>query len=538
MTTENRQHDQVVAVYERANRIFSGLSVTCELEPAGDIFDFTEMTLKEAPPAWSLGSRIVFALESVERSLSSPKARAALAGLNFHELGHVLYTPKPDSWMRTKLSEWQGRELAFNALEDQRIETLLAASYPALAGHFVQAFQSFVVENTETVYTSHLLAHGRHFLPGPLREVLRAEFVGAWDERAEAEAIIDQYRTLVLGPEESDDAQVAVALVARFARLVQDLGEKVPSRPHGIGYGGSVTTLMQIDAQRARELLESGAPVALGAVGQSTRRSPNRRHEHRSASVLRRRTPCGPTLIENRTLRTAAVPRAYVDAARRFRVELDRLRGDADAGWIRRQSSGRLNVQRAMLGTSPDAAFDRWTDASFDAADIEAVLLLDASGSMLESITEACAAAWAIKRAVEAIGGRTTILSYACEAGLVHGAGIRAEATTMRVIDAEGGNEPVAALDSARAILGASHAANRMLITLADGDWGSEEETAHRIVDDVRDLGAMTAIGLLGRYVADDPHHHEVAIRLSRPSALVTMARDLVRGSGRRRTTA
>jgi hypothetical protein len=70
-----------------------------------------------------------------------------------------------------------------------------------------------------------------------------------------------------------------------------------------------------------------------------------------------------------------------------------------------------------------------------------------------------------------------------------------------------------------------------MLITLADGDWGGEEAAAHEVVDELRAAGVMTAVGLLGQYVSDDPHHHEHAVRLSSPAALVTLARQLVRGA-------
>lgn len=524
-----RHLDQIVATYERANRIFSGLSVTCETARFLSAWERDLLgTQADGPVAWSIGSDIYFEPSVVERAARSREAEVALAGLNFHELGHVLYTPMKDSWLRGHLDEWKGLASAFNVLEDQRIETLLAAQYPTLASYFVQAFQSFVVENTETVYTSHLLAHGRQFLPARLRGVLSAEFVGTWEERSEAEAIIDEYRTLVLGPEQSDDAERALQLISRFSSLIHKLGEAVPTRAHGSGFGGATTTLMQVDAQRARELIEQGHTV-VELVG-SPSGGPSRRRPPRCRATARRSGPV-PRIEPNRSISTVPVPAAYVESSRRFRQELDRLRGDADPGWVRHVSSGRLNSQRVALGADPDSAFDRWQESSFDASDIEAVLLLDASGSMRTAMKEVCAAAWAIKRAIQAVGGRTTIYSYDDVAGSVYAAGDRADAATMRAIEAGGENEPLAALDAASALLAGSRAANRMLITLADGDWGSEEDAAHAVVDELRATGVMTAIGLLGQYVSDDPHHHEHAVRLSSPAALVTMARHLVRGS-------
>lgn len=521
--------DQVVATYERANRIFSGLPVRCSVRASTAELDITSWNwdYRASPVAWSAGTEIYFDAKVVEKAKSSRTAETALAGLNFHELGHVLYTPTTDSWLQGHLAERSGLTWAFNALEDQRIETLLAAQYPALANYFVQAFQSFVVENTKTVYTSHLLAHGRQFLPAPLREVLKAEFVGTPEERAEAEAIIDDYRTLVLGPEQSDDAKRALRLIVQFSGIIEKLGEPVLARPHGAKFGGAVTPVIQVDAQKARELLEQGHTV-LGVTGPPTRR-PRQRRKRPSRPTIRR-SGCLPAIQPNSTRHTIAVPAPYVESARRFRVELDRLRGDADPGWVPRQSSGRLNAQRVILGTDPDTAFDRWLASSHDASDIETVLLLDASGSMDSAMSEVCAAAWAVKRAIQAVGGRTTVYSYDDVAGLVYAASDRAQSTTMRAISARGGNDPLKALQAARALLVNSGAANRMLITLADGDWGWEEEAAHEVVDELRDAGVSTAIGLLGRYVSDDPHHHEHAVRISSPAALVTMARQLVRG--------
>ena len=518
-----------VATYERANRIFSGLPVRCEVRVSDMELDVTTWEHREGPIAWSVGTDVFFAPRVVEAATASREGDVALAGLNFHELGHALYTPTPDSWMREHLKDWKVG-FAFNALEDQRIETLLAAQYPTLAGYFVQAFQSFVVENTETVYTGHLLAHGRRFLPNQLRHVLRQEFAGTWDERAEAEAIIDEYRSLVLGVEQSADAERAVQLVHRFTRIIQNLGERVPSRSHGSGFGGATATLVQVDAQKARELIENGRPVVCIEIRRPQTRRPRQAWSKRPAR--RSKPQLAAPIVANLTTRATPVRAEYRDVARQFRTELERLRGDADAGWIGRQAAGRLNTQRAMLGADPDTVFDRWHEASFDATDIEAVLLLDASGSMHRSMTEVCAAAWAIKRAIEAVGGKVTVYSYDDGPAVVYGSTDRAEASSMRVIGASGGNEPLGALQGAREVLLASHAANRILITLADGDWGNEEEIAHEVVDELRTSGVMTAIGLLGQYVSDDPHHHEHAVRLSSPASLVAMARQLIRCAG------
>lgn len=55
------------------------------------------------------------------------------------------------------------------------------------------------------------------------------------------------------------------------------------------------------------------------------------------------------------------------------------------------------------------------------------------------------------------------------------------------------------------------------------------------MVDELRAIGVITAIGLLGQYVSDDPHHHEHAVRLSSPASLVAMARQFIGAAGARR---
>ena len=55
---------------------------------------------------------------------------ANLRGLNFHELSHILYTPRQGSEIVTWVKE-NDLFKAFNALEDQRIETLFTSRFPS-----------------------------------------------------------------------------------------------------------------------------------------------------------------------------------------------------------------------------------------------------------------------------------------------------------------------------------------------------------------------------------------------------------------------
>jgi hypothetical protein len=76
-----------------------------------------------------------------------------------------------------------------------------------------------------------------------------------------------------------------------------------------------------------------------------------------------------------------SVPNESVLLYRKFARELERLRDECEPAWHREEASGRLNMQRVFRGCEIDEAFDRWDEGN-DGADVEAVIMIDRSGSM------------------------------------------------------------------------------------------------------------------------------------------------------------
>jgi len=92
-------------------------------------------------PSWTDGKTITF-----NRALIGDVADVddiiRVTGLNYHELAHVLYTPRPDRpIVQAVIAE--GMNNAFNLLEDQRIETFLTAQYPSTIPYLVSTFMRF-----------------------------------------------------------------------------------------------------------------------------------------------------------------------------------------------------------------------------------------------------------------------------------------------------------------------------------------------------------------------------------------------------------
>ena len=147
------------------------------------------------------------------RTLPQPQAFRRLKGLNFHELGHALYTPRD--------SEQIGYDLArlFNMLEDQRVERLVIERYPNSRPYLQELL------STEE-FLGAVLAHGRSHVPVVERRFLDRRFAqtygpAALDTLAE---IVDSYVALGYGTPQGE----LTVLAGRLEALMVDLGTLLP----------------------------------------------------------------------------------------------------------------------------------------------------------------------------------------------------------------------------------------------------------------------------------------------------------------------
>ena len=253
-----------------------------------------------------------------------------------------------------------------------------------------------------------------------------------------------------------------------------------------------------------------------------------------------------PTLMDNNAVKPNAghfvmknVDARTALASRTFGRELERLRTDYDPGWNKGVSSGRLNPMRAMRGDELDTVYDRWDEGRQDVTDIEAVILLDNSGSMGGTPADlAYRSMWATKKALDGISAATTVITFNSDSYVLYEAN---EKVTNQIKDAGagGGTVPTAAVQYAYSLFAQSHRAIKILICITDGEWGyswwgGNDQANGKSYDDLilemRKAGVLTSLVFIADgYTSENDHNCEIMQTVHKPEDLLKVARELVR---------
>jgi hypothetical protein len=168
----------------------------------------------DGAPAWS-GANDVFFNEAKINDKFDTETLLSIQGLDFHELAHVRYTPRNGSEICLWVIEnnyWK----AFNALEDQRIETLMVGRFPSTVNWLTATVAQFILNTPEAIEHAYPLLRGRRYLPLEIRQLARKHYAKQENIVALGE-VIDEYRLLLF----PDDTERAKELIARFAELLQ-----------------------------------------------------------------------------------------------------------------------------------------------------------------------------------------------------------------------------------------------------------------------------------------------------------------------------
>ena len=198
------------------------------LEKMAQIFTRADSTLALKPikvhvvnqeggaPAWSSASDIYFNASHINAEFDVQQL-LAVNGLNFHELAHVRYTPRNGSdiclWVIDN-NYWN----AFNALEDQRIETLMTSRFPSTVTWFVATIAQYLLDTPEAFTTSYALIRGRRYLPVDIRRMSREAFKSQ-NLIPEIISVVDEYRTLIY----PRDTEKAKELIERFNNVLKEM---------------------------------------------------------------------------------------------------------------------------------------------------------------------------------------------------------------------------------------------------------------------------------------------------------------------------
>lgn len=242
--------------------------------------------------------------------------------------------------------------------------------------------------------------------------------------------------------------------------------------------------------------------------------------------------------IDSRGGREFPVPVEDIAVARRFAATLDQLRSAADPGWVTRTSTGKVNMQRVINGADYDKVWDRWQEGNSDAADIECVITIDVSGSMMYCIDQAARAMWIIKRAMEIIDANVTVISFNHDTKMVYKKEQKVSKRAYRTMKADGSTMPREATTEAVRILEASRRHNKIFITITDGQWGGyygcpTTSSTESMIEAMNGVGITTALAYIG-YVGRegiDAHKCQVASQVNNPLELVDFAKNIVQQS-------
>jgi hypothetical protein len=568
---EQGELSAVCIVYGKADRIItrnSAVSVVVH-KPTYEEPHF------EGIAGWSDGKKITFNKDVV--TLLSESDIPALNGLNYHELSHLLYTPRGGSEFVTWVMDNEFG-VAFNYLEDARIETLMTARFPSTRLFLESNFMRYVAGDNTNNASLFLLSRGRKYVPLSIRQKIADLFVAerGLEMATEVADIIDTYRTLVL----PRDMKEAKPLIERFAKIVGkgNMGNGTSAGEAGEGGEGGTAEVecpsdctnrapmkygrplgvneQSADAKKAKasgkseelrkvdnkELLQGGNTegeniietnrVADSFMEQDTRQTERSladlleqrakdirsndevkrevrefreavasNDEHRNSVRVARYTNMTPTEVNAQGGRNGDYPLI----AEQFGRELERLEIDNEPNWDKEKPSGRLNVQRTMNAglNDIDRLFDQWSEVDYG-TEIEAVILLDNSGSMGGRIQRASASVWAIKRGLERIYANTTVFSFNSGSRVLYASDEKTTFDVIRTVHAGGTTNPVRALEEAKQIFNLTNRTTKLLFIITDGGF-DYAEPCDNLIKQFNEDGVITSTIFLG-YIDSDSY--------------------------------
>ena len=545
-----------------------------ELRLTGQILstdlDSTAIVADGPAPAWTTldGDAMSFSMKHMPK----PTSRVDLGvwlGTFAHELGHNLFSPRSGSELMRRViaaerSYMRGMAQLANIAEDQRQERLLLARFAPWRTYLTAALGHHLVADSETAW---LLMTGRTWLPSNVRADARAKFAAHWGEACAVEVtkLIGDYQHLT-DPGDLDAAE-AWSILERLHNIFDTAMPTMP-KPCVLIEGGEPDTSEPGESvpESADEAGDAyGDPCPDGEPGDegdeagddASSKPSDRAGKGKGSSKGDLRKSLKDAAADDLDAEGEAkddldsildaldfgragdgvegdVPEGRFevasDAARRLHHEvgdalLD-LKDQSEPGWDRRTDGGRLSVRRLVDPFVPaDELFDRWTAGQLDASELEVVLVVDVSSSMMSQTTALAESVWAIRQAVDDIEGACTVITFDHGPHRILAAGGDRPDDRMFVPTATGGTDPTSALREAHRVLADSQARNRLLIVLTDGDWYRND--GETWIAASRDAGVTTVCALLdcGADAAAWWHGCEHGGRIDDPFELARMFR-------------
>jgi len=525
-TERTNELDSIAKVYRTADKIITGDSDL-------DVRVIEDKELDTT--ALNNGKEIIFNANLIE-DLDS-ETIASLHGTNYHEVAHILFSPRAGSALAQYAKDNRVTE-CLNLLEESRIEQLLIAKYPSTRLFLEHNVLDYLLKGSpsEWGYFYHLIT-GRTYLDIEIRQMIADKAIEAFgiDVVEELNYIIHQYRDLVF-PTDFDRAKV---LLERMAKLYgkDKEQESLPKDSHsdrqllqrGRPAGKAEQDKLQAKSKKdnegtPKESLKANIGVGSDSTEYDTSEADPYSDEDKAIadkvtervkaikntkSVRDKISETRRAIIGNDEIRSPIREADYqertpsstsVSYARKFGTQLERIVRDNDSQWETHKPSGRLNISRTM---NPDVnaigeMFDQW-DIGNPNTDIEAVILMDNSGSMGGYMGAVCENAWIIKRGIENINGAVTVFAFDHESKKMYDRTERAKANTYRHIWSRGNTDPLRALIESERILNASDKPIKMLFVITDGQWYNNVESDN-VISRLNNNGVVTSVVFLSNY--------------------------------------
>ena len=635
------------SVFARANSVLTSRRISVNVVDNKDY----------KAPAWSSTTEVWLNLAEIKDDFS-PRSLVSHNGLNFHELAHLLYTPRNGhelvKWVKEN-NYWE----VFNCLEDSRIENLLVGYLPTTASWLTATITDYLLSDTSAIETSFPLVAGRKYLPIELQQ-LAVDNYKLPDQIDELYSIVNEYISLVFEGKKVEvekDVESAKECIKAFANLINQLPPLPNQSGQGEGEGDEVTTVIyRIKNPNGH----NGRPVE-GWESSSTRprkRDEQKRDQNNSqkkngnaprpkrkvvvidvdseadipSDVKEGSTPAqsqsksdnksdneadykevsfdelqfddeeyadddfdfgddykeagskeqvgnqnGTTGDNNQVTdvlndvlndvvkelskevnqiakqlginldlnggnadtpkkanyNEVSCPADLVLLAKAFGKELERLRANYEPAWEKEVDTGRLNVNRYLQGEDFDTCFDEWQEGKSDVTAIEAVILLDKSGSMSGANADnAYKSMWAIKKALENVEARTSVVLFDYSTTLLYEANDKA-GTTIRDGGASGGTNPEQAILYAKRVLAETDKPIKVLFMITDGAW--DTKVGEEAINEMRNAGVLTCQAYLSQYeeraesIESYRHSFELLTHIKSAKDILVLGRDLVR---------
>lgn len=629
------------AVFEKSDRILSGHPVTVAMSIDGN----TPGIGSAGIPGWTDGETIFLNADVIRNDLGKLSMADIVLhtkAVNYHELCHVIYSPR----MRDDIMKWVHKQVtdtnsmlwwyAFNALEDQRIESLFTAKYRPAGRYFEVIALKWLVNNQASISEAYPLVYGRKFLRRDIVDKARTAFearYGAPLARA-FEKVIDRF-TILKFPDHTVAGQKAITeykdlLDKMMAMHPQMNGMPTPSLmsddnggAQGASNPSSDPTVIRKNNARKRDQQsaidslpnitpneppkkseksddsdkgkgkgdgddqdggddqdsddgdgkegkgksqstsgagktdqgsddgsggdddsdDSGESNASGgdqsATGASTGGTPAPEQDMLDAvydalddlfndesfqdelkdtarAIHQAMGTEGLASGENIAYQIKSVSPDVVRAAKKMSLQLSRLRTELEEQHLYRQTAGQIHPRRFLSRQPWEVDFFKvYEPGQVESTDLEAVVLVDLSYSMASYMGSVNEALWCVKRALDALDSRVTVLGFSEASYVLYQPIDKVGKTTMRYFSARSGTTPDAALEEANRLFRVSTRTQKLLVSITDGAWQGDQQKQDRLVDSMKAMEVVTCLIGIGQAPHGVHHQHEIVHMLS-----------------------